>query len=898
MPAMILLPVFLMIFGPVSAQPGWSYDPADYTFTGEVNAVVIFNSAEVTGGILGVFVGEECRGFTEGLYFVPTGKVYFSLICNSNSTSGEELTFRYYNEDDGLVYAIEETQVFTSNMVIGAADDPWVLHALGNAAPVADCPVLPAVLPSADPITFNLCGIFADPDGDELTFDAVKGDGTTTEWNLPCELTFIPAASGESTLTLSASDGNLSAQCQYTIIVNTNNQPPEIVSPLGMIRLDQGFTTFQVDLDTVFTDPNGDDLSYTVNTPGNGIVSAGISGSILTLSEGEAGNTVITITASDGEYNAEEKDTVVVFADISSYPWNVSPANFLFTGEVNATVSANGSEVTSGSLAAFVGEECRGVVEGEYFEPGGITIFSMIVYSHSSSGDILTFRYHDQHGTDIFQVDEVIPFKADMKLGDAFDPETLHFSSTNQAPTIDRPVPDQDQDEHFYMMLIDLDTVFSDPDADVLQFYAQSEKTSVATVSLSGSVLTITEAGNGNTRISITASDGHLSIDNRFVLTINPVNDPPVVQNPIPDQSLLEGFGTKKINISNTFRDPDGDVLNYTASSGNLDVVTVKITGASLEISEMGPGSATVSVCVADNDFTVCDEFTVEVGDINLAPEAECESAENLVLVEGFGTVIIEDLCKLFTDPDGDPLNFTATSNNTGVLDVTMNACDLQVSDAGIGTATIEVCADDGEFDVCCFLEIEIVEENLMEIYLMEDQLVESDSVKACSDATTLTLVVYSDLPWSISSTGSWLTATKTNVYNAEIVFSENTTGAARSGTISISDTQNHVIGLTAYQSGNCNPDAVRTVHAGNFTIYPNPVKERLFIEMNRGSMAEPLRIILSDISGRKQLEIAPGTVLLNDAIELDMQAYKAGIYIISVEYANGRCEKHLLTRF
>ncbi|MDF1573506.1 MAG: hypothetical protein P1P82_18020, partial [Bacteroidales bacterium] len=76
-------------------------------------------------------------------------------------------------------------------------------------------------------------------------------------------------------------------------------------------------------------------------------------------------------------------------------PWSVNIADFENNGTILATVILDGSEVTSGYLGAFVGDECRGVVEGSIFPvPGfpvtGKYVFIIMCYSNVTSGEMLS----------------------------------------------------------------------------------------------------------------------------------------------------------------------------------------------------------------------------------------------------------------------------------------------------------------------------------------------------------------------------------------------------------------------------------------------------------------------------------------------------------------------------
>ena len=63
--------------------------------------------------------------------------------------------------------------------------------------------------------------------------------------------------------------------------------------------------------------------------------------------------------------------------------------------------------------------------------------------------------------------------------------------------------------------------------------------------SINGDILTILFDSNynGESEVEIEVSDGEFSDSDSFIITVLPVNDPPIVENPLTDLSLSEDFG-------------------------------------------------------------------------------------------------------------------------------------------------------------------------------------------------------------------------------------------------------------------------------------------------------------------------------------------------------------------
>ena len=93
---------------------------------------------------------------------------------------------------------------------------------------------------------------------------------------------------------------------------------------------------------------------------------------------------------------------------------------------------------------------------------------------------------------------------------------------SNRSPLISQAIPDQTAllgDD----VRLDMQDYFSDPDGDTLTFEANSSNTHVATVSVSGSLVTLTAMNLGRSDISVTATDPDgLSVTQRFGMAGEP----------------------------------------------------------------------------------------------------------------------------------------------------------------------------------------------------------------------------------------------------------------------------------------------------------------------------------------------------------------------------------------
>jgi VCBS repeat-containing protein len=154
-------------------------------------------------------------------------------------------------------------------------------------------------------------------------------------------------------------------------------------------------------------------------------------------------------------------------------------------------------------------------------------------------------------------------------------------------------------------------------------------------------------------------------------ITINGVNDAPVVENAIANQTASENVAFSFIIPPNTFSDIDtGDNLTYTATLKDGSTLPTWLTFNSTnrefsgtpENSDTGVIEIQVSVTDGGNE-SVSEIFALTIGDVNNPPQL---SVNILTISEG-GTVTLTSSNLSATDIDNDDANLTFTvSNITG----------------------------------------------------------------------------------------------------------------------------------------------------------------------------------------------------------------------------------------
>ena len=112
--------------------------------------------------------------------------------------------------------------------------------------------------------------------------------------------------------------------------------------------------------------------------------------------------------------------------------WSVNDAVFEFSMSLTAIVFlSGGATASSGALAAFVGNEVRGVGTAKSVPFGaymGNTSWSMLVYSNNARGEIITFKFWD--GSTEWAHPESIAFVDNALVGSAVAPLVLTIAVT------------------------------------------------------------------------------------------------------------------------------------------------------------------------------------------------------------------------------------------------------------------------------------------------------------------------------------------------------------------------------------------------------------------------------------------------------------------------------------
>ena len=202
--------------------------------------------------------------------------------------------------------------------------------------------------------------------------------------------------------------------------------------------------------------------------------------------------------------------------------------------------------------------------------------------------------------------------------------------------------------------------MFNDVDDDnssIVKTAISSNSTLVVT-KITGDVLTLDyQLDNfGSATVTVTGNSNGQSVDHNFTVIVEPVDDPPILANPIADINVTEDAGDLSLELANVFNDVDDDNASIIkiASSSNPEIVSTTVNGQILILNFQADsfGPATITVIGTSNGKTIEDSFEVNVAPVDDGPEVINGIAD--VSAEEDASDFIVSLVNVFNDVDDD----------------------------------------------------------------------------------------------------------------------------------------------------------------------------------------------------------------------------------------------------
>ncbi len=633
---------------------------------------------------------------------------------------------RHAAADTGLISGLLTPK--SATITVTATDDKGVSKSTSvsvNLVPLNTNPTLtlgsgPALNALHTSYTGTVNG--ADADSDSLSFggSTITGTGGTVVV-LGNTYTYTPLGTawfngGSDSFNVTVDDGH-GGTATVTVVINGANKAPTFTTPATATVTNASTGTAKIT--AVATDPDGDPVTYAAQADnGRGTVTLNADGSWTFVASdaarhaaattGAAGllaakTETITVTATDS-YGASKTSSVTV----NLVPLNTNPTLTLGSGpalnvlHTSYTGTVNGADADNDSLS-YGGSTVTG--------SGGTVVVLGNTYTYTPLG-LAWFN----GGSDSFNVNV-----DDGHGGTAT--VTVVINGANKAPTFTTPATATVTDSSTGTAKIT--AVATDPDGDTVTYTAKADNgrgavtanadgswTFVATDAARHAAATTGAAGllvPKTETVTITATDAFgLSKTSTVTINLVPKNtNPTITLGSGPALNALHTSYTGTVNGN----DAEGDSLSYSGSTITGAGGTVVVLGNSYTYTPLGSAwlndTADSFVVSVDDGHGGTASVTVNIGiKKNVAPTFS-QAATVTSTNQSSGLVIGTSTA---TDPDGDPVTYTAsTSNGRGTVTVASNGSwtfsptdDARVAAAGTfgflyNSETVKITASDGK---------------------------------------------------------------------------------------------------------------------------------------------------------------------------------------------------------
>ncbi|MCR9548412.1 tandem-95 repeat protein [Vibrio antiquarius] len=254
---------------------------------------------------------------------------------------------------------------------------------------------------------------------------------------------------------------------------------------------------------------------------------------------------------------------------------------------------------------------------------------------------------------------------------------SVTVNSVNDAPIALNDATITEEDTSVTIDVLPNDT---DIDGDALSIESASVPKEQGTVEVVNGKLVFTPAENfnGDAEITYTVTDGSLTDEATVKVTVNEVNDTPVIESSIADQTLAEDFTPYTIDLNTAFSDVDNVDSDLTFSvSGNSNIQVAIVNGiATFTPTADWNGSEILTFTATDPSG----ESVSQTVNFTVAPVADIV-ADKATVVEDTATIIkvldndtFEGDDKVVSlDTNNGPANGTVSVNPDGSVTYTPN---------------------------------------------------------------------------------------------------------------------------------------------------------------------------------------------------------------------------------
>ncbi|MXW68027.1 MAG: hypothetical protein F4Z72_13635, partial [Gemmatimonadales bacterium] len=467
-----------------------------------------------------------------------------------------------------------------------------------NEPPVVLKPIPAMTLAPAEYALVDLSEHFSDPAGDDLEYGAASLDeGVATVQVWEDRLTVTGVLRGHSPVTVTAED-EYGASVSLEFVVTVPNRAPERLGTIPDRTIERGDTA-SVAVPGYFGDLEGDTLTYTAASSDGDVLAVGMIGDRARFEGLRKGSANVTVTADDGHGGRTDQGFVVTVEGANGPPEAVGaiPALTVARGEMAVVDASPHFRDPDGDTLRYEASSSNEAAATVKVSGSEVSVTGV---SRGESRVTVTAR--DPEGASVSQAFLVTVPNGPPVAAGSLDPLTL---------------------DHGTSALVEVSSVFSDPDGDSLAYRASSSDGNVVHVAVRGSRVGVNGLKRGEATVTVTAEDGHGgTVEQAFEVTVR--NAAPRFGLPAYEREVAENSAAgTAVGDPVTAFDTGGDALNYSfagtkpsafeiaASSGQIAVAA----GAALDY-ERGDTLHAVRVVASDGTLADTVGVTIRVTDV------------------------------------------------------------------------------------------------------------------------------------------------------------------------------------------------------------------------------------------------------------------------------------------
>lgn len=356
-------------------------------------------------------------------------------------------------------------------------------------------------------IVIDVSKLFYDADNDSLIFKAIPDSVGVVTAEINSNLLTLEALSpGKTRIKVSADDGKLgraSSSFEVEVLPKLNNLPTvvQIINDqIGHV----GGAPILIDTSNVFTDVDNDNLTLDVDSSNETVATAQLNSQMITIVPLAVGQSIITVQADDGNGGIVSTTFKLTVTIPPNQPPVVEQTINNKTGTVGNVLTIDVSNIFSdpnNDVLTIEVNSSNETVATAQISGQIITILPLAVGLNT-----ITVQADDGKGG---------------KVSTSFT-VTIDNPTVNNSPVVAQTVRNQRATIGGIPWSIDVGNVFSDADNDSLTLAVSSSNSGVATASLNGTTLNMTQKAIGTSIITITADDGKGGLESTsFIFTVD-----------------------------------------------------------------------------------------------------------------------------------------------------------------------------------------------------------------------------------------------------------------------------------------------------------------------------------------------------------------------------------------